>query len=529
MHSTDPHEQLARLFDRYWDERLSPEDAIAPQILADSLEIEKRYLAELLDIPREALDADERLSYDIFRQQRETVIEGFTYPVELLPMNPFAGMPLKLAVTAAQSAEASWSTAQYDRWLRMADDYAKWSRQAIANMRDGVLRGYTSPHALVERMIKVLDDLQADTDTNVFYAPLRAMPGDMAPADRERLTASVHDVVRHKVLPATHALHDYLQREYLPKTRNGLALAELPLGSAWYGYRVRRAVGPSAAPSDIHRLGMTEVERLKPRLQFLSSSQPAAPPPAISHDMAAYEDLRGRVAASLPPLFGEEQPVPLQILAVDMVPMPATALYYRTAMPSTNQPAVLFVNASQLEAKPDVAAFLQQAVPGLHFQNSIQLKRLDLPRFRRFGSDPAFVGGWSLYAATPGEELGMYPGDADKYRALKQQMRCAVALVVDTGLHSQGWTRAKALEYLGKADIGDSDAQALIDEYTAMPGDALSCAMGAMKIQSLRIKTQQSLGARFDVREFPAKILEGGALPRHILEARVDSGIEAAW
>jgi uncharacterized protein (DUF885 family) len=529
-------EQLAHLFDRYWDEHAASEDAIAPQTLADALDVEKRYLAELNTIPREALDVDGRLNYDIFKRQRETAIEGFTYPAELMPLNPFAGMPLKFAVGAAQSAESSLSAAQYDRWLKAVDDYVRWTRQAIANMRDGVLRGYTSPRALIERMLPILDSLAADTASNVFYTPLRSMPADLAGAERERLRNSVGDAVSHKVLPATRVLHDYLQHEYLPKARSGLALAELPLGSQWYEYRVRRAAGVGAVPADIHRAGLAEVERLKARLQALvnlaneSNGAAAAPAqtPSISDALAAYEDLGAKVAANLPTLFGTEPVPPYEIRAVDFVPMPATPLYYRPSVPGTNQAAVLFVNAAELTSKPNIAVFLQQGVPGHHLQIATQQQRSDLPRFRRFGSEPAFVAGWGMYAATLGEELGMY-SDADKVRALKLQMRCAVALVVDTGLHTKGWTRAKALEYLhGQAMLEESDSQALIDEYTAMPADALSCAMGAMKIQALRTKAQQALGARFDIHEFHVQVLKDGAMPLDILEAKLNTWIEAS-
>jgi len=534
--SAAPREQLARLFDRYWDERIAYEDAISPQTLADSLEVEKRFLAELLTVPREALDAEARLDYDIFRRQRETAIEGFTYPGELMPMNPFAGMPLKFAVMAAQSADSSLTVAQYERWLKAADDYVRWTRQALANMRDGVSRGYTSPRALIERMLPILENLGTDTDTNVFYTPLRTMSQDLSAADRERLRAGIHDAVSQKVLPATRALHDYLQNEYLPKARTGSTLADLPLGSAWYEYRVRRAVGVGAVPANVHRAGLSEVERLKPRLQALanltnatnSGTAPAAPVPATGDALAAYEDLGAQVTVNLPATFGVEAPASYEIRAVDFVPVPETPLYYRPATPGAIR-AVLFVNTTQLGTKPDIAAFLQQAVPGHHLQNAVQQQRADLPRFRRFGTDPAFVAGWGLYAAMLGEEFGMYPSDADKYRALKLQMRCAVALVIDTGLHSQGWTRAKALEYLHtQAGLDENDARALIDEYTAMPGDALSCATGAMKLQALRARTQNLLGVHFELRAFHAQVLKDGAMPLDILETKLNAWIEAS-
>jgi uncharacterized protein (DUF885 family) len=533
--SATPHEQLVRLLDRYWDERIPYEDAISPQTLADALDVEKRYLAEIKAISRQGLDADGRLNYDIFKRQRETAIEGFTYPAELMPMNPFAGMPLKFAVTAAQSAESSLTAAQYERWLKAVDDYVRWTHQAVANMRDGVLRGYTSPRALIERMLPILDNLGADNSANVFYTPLRSMPAELASADRDRLKSSVGEAVSQKVLPATRVLHDYLQHDYLSKARSGLSLADLSLGSAWYEYRVRRAVGVGAVPADIHRAGLAEVERLKLRLQALSntsnegSAAGAAPALSLSDALGVYEDLAAKLAANLPTLFGTEPLPPYEIRAVDFVPKPATPLYYRPSVPGTNQAAVVFVNASDLSSKPDIAVFLQQGVPGHHLQVATQQQRADLPRFRRFGSDPAFVAGWGLYAASLGEELGVYASEAEKSRALKLQMRCAVALVVDTGLHAQGWTRAKALEYLhGQANLEENDAQALIDEYSAMPGDALSCAMGAMKIQALRTKAQQALGARFDIHEFHTQVLKDGAMPLDILEAKLNTWIEAS-
>jgi uncharacterized protein (DUF885 family) len=526
-----PREQLSRLFERYWDERIPVQDVISPQALADSLDVEKRFLTELLAIPRDTLDADGQLSYDIFRRQRETAIEGFTYPGELLPINPFGGMLFRFPAAAEQTADAPMSVAQYDRWLRGADDYVRWTRQAIANMQDGLLRGYAAPRALIERALPILERLGTDAPAHVFYTPLRSLPQGMAAADRERLNGSLSDAVTRKLLPATRALHDYLQHNYLPKARIGLGLADLPLGSSWYAYRVRRAVGVGAVPLDIHRIGLREVERLKPRLQAMreASAAPSGEVPAVNDVLLAYQDLGAQVAADMPTLFAAATPAPYEIRAADYILEPATPLYYRPALPGSNQNAILYVNSREIAAKPAVAGFLQQAVPGQHYQNAIQQQRLDLPRFRRLDAEPAFVAGWALYAASLGEELGMYASDADKYQALNLQMRCAIALVLDTGLHSQGWTRAQSLEYFhAQMSIEDGDAEALIDLYAAMPGDALSCAMGAMKFQALRSRMQQSLGARFDIREFHAQILKDGAMPLDILEAKMTPWMEAS-
>ena len=526
-----PRDQLGRVFERYWDERIPVQEVISPQSLADSLDVEKRFLTELLTIPRDTLDADGRLNYDIFRRQRETAIEGFTYPSELLPINPFGGMLFRFPGAAAQSAGVPMSVAQYDRWLRTVDDYVRWTRQAIANMQDGVLRGYTAPRALIERTLPILERLGTDAPSNVFYTPLRSLPQGMAGADRERLNGSLRDAVTQKLLPATRSLHDYLQHSYLPKARSGLGLAELPLGSSWYAYRVRRAVGAGALPADVHSIGLREVERLKPRLQAMrEASAPASGElPPLNDVVLAYKDLGAQVEADLPKLFAAATPTPYEIRVADWSLEPATPLYYRAASPGANQSAVLYVNSREISAKPAVASFLAQAVPGQHYQNAIQQQRVDLPRFRRLDVEPAFVAGWGLYAALLGEELGMYANDADKYQALNLQMRCAIALVVDTGLHSQGWTRAQSLAYLhAQMSIEDSDAEALVDVYAAMPGDALSCGMGALKFQALRSRMQQSLGARFDIHEFHTQILQDGAMPLDILEAKVTAWMETS-
>jgi uncharacterized protein (DUF885 family) len=535
---------MSHLLERYWDERIPFDDVISPQSLADSLDVEKRFLTELEQIARDTLDVDGQLSYDIFKRQRETAIEGFTYPAELLPMNPFGGMLFTFPAAAAQSAADPMTAAQYDHWLRSVDDYVGWTRQAIANMQQGLLRGYPAPRALIQRALPILERLGTDVPSNVFYTPLHSLPQGMAGADRDRLSGSLRDAVTRKLLPATRALHDYLQHSYLPKARTGLGLAELPLGSSWYAYRVRRAVGAGALAADIHRIGLAEVERLKPRLQALteaSGTPPGGTPsggtpsaaaqaetPSWDDVVLAYKDLGAKVAADLPTLFAAAAPAPYEIRAADYILLPVTPLYYRPAVPGVNQNAILYVNSLKIQPKPAVASFLAQAVPGRHYQNAIQQQRVDLPRFRRFDVEPAFVAGWGLYAALLGEELGVYADDADKYQALNLAMRCAVALVIDTGLHSQGWTRAQSLEYLrAQMSIEEGDAESLIDVYAAMPGDALSCGMGALKFQALRAKAQQSLGARFDIHEFHTEILKDGAMPLDILDAKMSAWMEA--
>ena len=517
-------DQVNRIVERYWDEHLPTDAALSPQFLADSLGIERRYLAEIQSVARDGLDAKSRLSYDIFRRQREILIEGFTFPSELLPIDPFGGMPQQLVAYAVElAARPSTDAGEYENWLRRIDDYVRWTQQAGANMREGIRRGYTSPRAVVERMLPTLERLGLDDSANVFYGPLRSLPNGMRSAERARLTRDMTSAVAERLLPANRMLHDFLLKEYLPRARAGMAMLELPLGSQWYAYRVKRATDSALSPEEINRIGIAEVERLGP-----PPAREAAGPPANGIENA-YRELQTQVQAALPTTFAEIPKGEFEIRAAEWL-SPARALYYQRRGSSGSPPAVLYVNAGKgARAAVSIASFLQQGVPGQHFQSALQQERADLPRFRRFGHEPAFTEGWGLYAASLGEALGVYTDESAKLEAVSAQLRCAVALVVDTSLQVKGWTRAQAFDYL-RLHLGadDLDAQSLIDSYVAGPGDALACMMGEMKIRALRARAQQTMGGRFELRDFHTEMLKDGAMPLDILETKMKAWMDAS-
>jgi uncharacterized protein (DUF885 family) len=558
-----PRERLSRIADRYWDEHLSGNplslSPLSPQFMADSLALQRRFLAEVLAVPRAALDADSRLTYDIFRRQRELDIEGLTYPAELLPVEPFDSLPLQFARAAAATEPHPFKAAKdYENWLTLIDGYARWTRQAIANMREGMRRGYTQPRVLMERMLPLLRGFGEDTSANVFYIPLRTMPETITEPERTRLTSSLTGAVKDKLLPAYRELHDFIQSEYLPRARISVALSALPLGPSWYAYRVKRATSTQLTPNEIHSIGAAEVERLRARLQSLpaaalpaatgvspaaTSVLPAATgvlaapaatgaPPAPAGDLLnAYQELKVQTLAAMPALFSVMPQADFEIRAFRAVSETTAVLAYQRAAPEGGRPATLYVIAApgKRPAGVEIASFLREAIPGRHYQSALQQERADLPKFRRFGSEPAFIDGWGLYAASLGDGLGLYRDDEAKRGALLQQLACAAALVADTGLHAKGWTRAQAIDYL-RVQLATDDATAnlMTDRFVALPGDALACKIGELKIQALRTHAEQALGARFDIHEFHAEILKDGAMPLDILEAKMQLWMETA-
>ncbi len=563
--SVPPHEDLRRIVDRYWDERAIHGNPLSPQFLADSLAVERSSLAELLALPRPGLNPEARLTYDIFKRQRELDIEGFTYPDELLPVNPFDAMPERFAREAADFGEDPLNSAQdYDDWLLRIDDFVDWTRQAIVNMRAGMRRGYTSPKVLMERTLPLLKGLGEDSSANVFYLALRNMPDGIKEPERTRLASSLAGAVKDKLLPAYRELHDFIQTEYLPRARTSLSLSALPLGPSWYAYRVKRATDTELTASEIHGIGVAEVERIRARLLALSSGPPrrhrhqhqhqhsgtgagtgidtgagagtgmaagTAPLAGVEGLLRAYQELKAQALAATPALFSAVPQADFEIRAFAPGYPGPPPLAYQIAAPDRKRPAILYVNTAPGAAGPAKAAmvdFLMDAIPGRHFQSALQLERQDLPRFRRFGTDRAFVEGWALYAASLGEELGLYRDDEAKRNALLAQLKCAVALVVDTGLHANDWTRARAVDYLHEQlAVNAADADQMIDRFAALPGDALACTMGELKFQALRSRAQQVLGPNFDIREFHAEILKDGAMPLDILEAKMKLWLDA--
>lgn len=528
---TNAKQQLQRLVERYWDEHIPVLTVISPQLLADSLAVERRYLDEVSAISRDALDDNSRLTYDIFKRRRETLIEGFTYPVELLPLGSFGVVLRSIQALSADSAQQPWSTADYESWLKRLNDYVNWTRQAIQNMREGVRRGYVSPRFLIEHSIAMLKPPATDASADLWRVPLRSMPSSIVEPDRGRLKNTIGNAIDTQLLPANQALRDFLQHEYLPHGRPGIALTDLPLGDKWYAYDIRRASDTALTPDQIHAIGLAEVERLRSRLP---PDHEAAQSTILSAEelLKAYQALIPQVQAAMMPLFEDPPSAPLGVRGTEYLADPNAALSYRAGGLVGKPAPLLYVNISPAALRAEnvsTPSFLQQALPGHHLQATLARHRVDLPRFRRMEDDPAFVEGWGMYAASLGEQLGMLTDEASRTEALELQLRCTVGLVVDTGLHAKGWTRQQALDYLhGELPLDDAGAQAMLDDYAANPGDALACKMGELNISGLRSKAQQVLGSGFDIRAFHAAILEDGAMPLDILDAKMKIWMDAA-
>ena len=549
-----PVDRLARLVEDYWDEyqRLNPLRLpagaavrfdpvagydISPQFLADSLALERRYLDALASVPRAALPAESQLTFDIFRRERELAIESFTYPAELMPVNPERSLPVEFArIGAGADQFAVLSAKDYDNWQARADAYVRWTQQAIDNMRDGLRRGYTLPRPIVARMLPLLSNLGADTPENVFYRPSHAIPATVSDDERRRFMEGITAGVRDKILPAYRRLHDFLRDEYLPRARQTVGLSALTLGPPWYAFLVRRETASKLSPAAIHALGISETERVRGRLQALIAEtgftgnlqaffDAEHREPRVSYQtpqelLDYYGQLKTTVAQAIPALFSQAPQADFAVRPLEAYrEADAPPLSYQRSA-NRDAPAVLYVDTAGSPLVAHTAMFLREALPGHHFEVAMQAERTGLPKFRRYGGDPGFVAGWGLYAESLGDELGVYHDTESKFGNLADQLECAVLLVVDTGLHAEGWSRDQALDFV-KAQVPASEGQvaALVDRAIAMPAESLACGLGLYAMRSLRSHAEQVLGAHFDIRDFHSELIDDGAMPLDILES----------
>ena len=528
--------------DHRYDARFG--DYLSPTWLADSLANEQDSLEELRAVDPAGLSDSDRITFDAFKYGREIAIEGYRYPAELLPVDQLFGRPAQFAVIGAGGDVHPFVTVQdYDNFLARMDGFVAWVEQAINNMRSGAVKGVVQPRVVIERAIPQLSALAVeDPKESVLWRPILNLPPGLSVPDRQRIVTAWERKLGEAVLPAIRRLRDYLENDYLAHTRPSVGLSALPNGAAWYAYCVRLHTTTSLTPQQVHELGLSEVARIRAAMERLKTQvghtgdlrslfeKLRGDPRFVASDvealLAGYRDLKSRVASAMPRQFAIAPKADFEIRPVEAFrEQSAASASYRPGSPDGKRPGVFYVNTWDLPSRSTYlmqAIYLHEAVPGHHFQVSLAQEMDELPRFRRHAEFTAYDEGWGLYAESLGRELGLYDDPYSELGALMMEVWRAVRLVVDTGLHSQGWTREQAIDYMrANTSIGRADIVAEVERYIAQPGQALAYKVGEIRIRALRRESERTLGARFDVRDFHTQVLAGGSLPLSVLEEQI--------
>ena len=530
-----------------------------PALFADEHHAEERRAAErelaaLARIDRRALTASEQISYDVFKWDRQTTLRGLQPDLLALtsvrPLSHFSGIHTSFAQLNGGGGAAPFRTVQdYENGLTRMADFTSILERAERRMRQGIASGVVQPKLVMANVLEQLDAMIAGgVEESSFYRPVAAFPDDMPAADQARLRAAYVRAIGTEVRPALQRLRAFIADEYLPKARESVGLGAMPGGDRLYRHLVRVNTTTELTPDQIHRIGLTnvariqaEMEKVKAKVGFAGTlreffehirTDPKFKPKSREALQQGYVAIGQRVATQLPRLFSTLPKAPLEIRPVGALTEKGAARgSYFPGTPDGSRPGVFNFNAYDLPSRttPGMETlYLHEGAPGHHFQISLAQENEKLPNFQRFGGNTAFIEGWGLYAETLGPELGVYTDPYQYFGYLDSQLFRAIRLVVDTGIHSKGWTRDRTIRYiLDNSSRGLSNATAETERYIASPGQALAYMIGQLKISELRARAEKALGPRFDIREFHEQVLMSGALPLTVLEGKIDRWIAA--
>lgn len=511
-------------------------------------------LVGLKAIDRTQLSADDRVSYDVFKYQTEMGLRGFEpallQATIVRPIDHFNGFQTFMPDISSGSGAAPFKTvADYDNQLKRLAGYVVYLDRAIGRMRQGLAAGVTNPKLVMENAAGQFDSLIAEgVEGSTFYKPVTMFPAAVPAADQVRLKAAYAAFIRDQLQPAHVRMRDFIRNDYLPKARATVGLSQMKGGAPLYAYMVEATTTTTMTPDTIHTLGLSEVarihkgmEKVKDQVGFKGTlaqffefmrTDPRFAPKSKEAMAAAFYDLDKRVKAVVGREFAIQPKSPLEIRPVPAFrEKTAAAGSYQQGTPDGSRPGIFYYNAYDLPARPTwgfETLFLHEGAPGHHFQISLSQENTALPAFQRFGGNTAFVEGWALYSESLGPTLGFFTDPYQMYGHLNDEILRAMRLVVDTGLHTKGWSRDQAIKYmLDNSAMSKTDATAEVERYIAIPSQATAYKIGQLKIRELRTRAEKALGAKFDPRDFHAQVLMSGALPMAVLEKKIDDWIAA--
>lgn len=479
-------------------------------------------------IREEKLNDDGRFNLRIFHHLVRTELEGLHYPEHLLPLDQMNCLPADFAQWGTSRSIHPFNTVKdYENYLKRMDGFVTWVDTAIANMRSGMDQQVVLPTRIAQRTIERLREVAPDKpEKSLFYGCIDNMPPDFDRATKQRLAQAYADAIRHKLTPAYNRLIRFMEQEYLPHCRHDLAWTSLPDGQNWYAYRIRAYTTTDLSPTEIFQLGQREVNRIVDQIQKISGEispgQPMRQFTSKGQLVQAYQRLMNRVMPRLPDHFGISIDTPLEIRTTDRVS------HYRPGSRDGSRPGVFYVYADNLRRWPGVInepLFLHEAVPGHHFQLSVQ-RESDLPGFRQWAFYGAYVEGWALYVERFGSELGLYRDSRQKLWQLRSELWRALRLMLDVGIHAGGWSVDDALTHIKPYGYGTGMVRE-IERYAAWPAQALTYKIGELHILALRQEAENALGPEFNLAAFHREVLTTGPVPLDLLALQVNRWIES--
>ena len=521
---------------------------ISSEFISKEIEFYTETQKKLKSIEYDDLSDEQKTVYDVLDYTLKDKIERYAYHPELLPFSQFEGLPLDFPLLgSAEGNQPFKTTKDYENWLKRIDAFVIWMNTAEKNFREGMKQNVVLPKKLVVKMIPQMHSeeiITEDFDKNIFYGPIKKMPKNFSAKDKEKYKILYQEAISSKIIPAYQKMGDFLEKEYLPKARNTDGINAIPNGKNIYEYYAKSWTTTNKTPEEINKIGLqqvamlrAEMEKVKTQLgfkgsleQFLTSlktDKKAMPYKTPEEVIAAFNGILKKIEPKLPSMFSKFPKTPFEIRRTEKFREASASAEYKQGTPDGKRPGIFYTpipDATKYNVTNGFESlFLHEAIPGHHYQVSLQQENTEIPKFMRFGWFGAYGEGWAHYTETLGPEFGLYTDPYQKMGYLSDQMLRAVRLVVDTGIHTGKMTREEAIKYY-LSNISDSEegATAAIERYMAIPGQALGYKIGSLKILELRAKYQKQLGNKFNLAKFHDEILNQGCLPLSVLERKME-------
>jgi uncharacterized protein (DUF885 family) len=520
------------------------------------------FLNELSKFDKSTLSETDLLSMKVMQWDCEVKLEGLNNEIvtmaspiynlpsfELMPLFQIQSLHLYVAQLAAGGSVQPFKTVEdYDNWLKRVDNYLAFLDTCIEKMKEGMSKDIVAPKVLTEKMIPQLDEFISNTvEEHLFYKPILSMSDDINQDKRNRIAADYSNMITSKLKPKYTELQQFLVNDYLPACRETDGIGALPNGSETYDYLIKLHTTTNMTADEIHELGKSEVARIlvemetaknkmgfdgdiKAFFEFVRNSPEQMPFAEPQQVIDNFNEIKSRINNRFNEVFDLKPKADFVVRRTEAFREASASAEYTPGTKDASRPGIFYVPIPDVRKYNKYAAealFLHEAIPGHHYQLSLQQENTELPEFLHPESLGVFVEGWALYAESLGSELGLYEDPIQYFGMLSMEMHRAIRLVVDTGIHSKGWTREQAIQYsLENEAESEESVIAEIERYMATPGQALSYKIGQLKIRELRTKAENKLGDKFRLPEFHNQVLNSGSLPLVLLEDKIDNWIK---
>jgi uncharacterized protein (DUF885 family) len=556
----DRRKALSDIFHEYWEDQLrhNPEFAseigdkryndqtsdFSVQAVNDTLAREQKYLLRLAAIDPTGFTDMEKTSQDLLIREFEMDVEGAEFKEWEMPINQMGGIYSDYPQLAA---ELSFATVKdYDDWIARLNDLPAAFAQVSENMSIGMEDGRVPPKYLLEKTLDQVKELaNQKPEDSPLAQPLKSFPASIPAAEQDRIKTAMLDVIARKDLPAYLHLARFLEVSYVPAGRAKPGIDSLPDGKKYYQFLIKQTTTTNLTADQIHQIGLDEVKKDEAEMlaiaqklgfQDLKSfraslkSNPKLHPASAAALLDAYRGYLKPMQAKLPELFGTLPRAPFEVVPVpEYAEKTSAPAYYQPGTADGSRPGRLFIdtyNATGRNLYGVESIAYHEGIPGHHLQISIAHELTGLPEFRKYERYTAYTEGWGLYAERLGKDVGFYQDPYSDYGRLEADIWRAIRLVVDTGVHSESWTREQMVQYFhDHSNVDETSVQAEVDRYVAWPSQALAYKIGQLKILELRDRAQKALGPKFDIRAFHDQVVDAGALPLDVLEQRIDGWI----